>query len=114
MTGILKIVTTTDFGADCDDQKAVSDAIEGLATEEDMGFIVSGPHPAVAAAAIAEKYFLKKGHYPLIALGRQFEKDQRPENQIYSLVDGTPMVEKTSAAVFLAPEDFQRAVDAQI
>jgi hypothetical protein len=114
MTGILKIVTTTDFGADCDDQKAVADAIEGLGAGEEMGFIVSGPHPAVAAAAIAEKYFLTKGHYPLIGLGQQFEKDQRPENQIYSLVDGSPMIGKVIAAVFLTPEEFQRAVDAQI
>lgn len=114
MTGILKIVTTTDFGADCDDQKAVSDGIEALAPGEEMAFIVSGPHPALAGAAIAEKYFLKTGHYPLIGLGKQFEDDKRPENQIYSLVDGAPMVDKTIPATFLSPEDFQRAVDAQI
>lgn len=53
----LKIVTT-DYGADCDDQKAVSDLIESLRSEDgDIAFIVNGPHPQLAAQAIAEKYF---------------------------------------------------------
>jgi 8-oxo-dGTP pyrophosphatase MutT (NUDIX family) len=109
----LKIVTT-DFGADCDDQKAVSGLIESLKPNESIAFIVSGPHPSLAGAAIAEKYHAKTGQWPLLTLGQQFEEDKKPEGEIYGLTDGGAMANKTSAAPVLSQDDFQAAVAAQI
>lgn len=93
MTKTVKIITT-DFGADCDDQKAVSDLIADIKPREVLMFFVSGPHPELAAEAISEKYFAKTGSHPLIALGKQFEEDKKPADQIYSLVDGASMSQR--------------------
>lgn len=110
----LKIVTT-DFGADCDDQKAISDLIESRdTTATTLAFIVSGPHPHLAAQAIAEKYHAKFNAYPLIALGKQFEDDKKAAEEIFSLTDGLPMTEKPALAPVLTLEDLQTAIDSEI
>lgn len=109
-------VVTTDFGADCDDQKAVLGLIEKLKEGKEIAFIVNGPHPDLAAAAIAQKYCQKTGRYPLIATGKQFEEHLLPEDRIYSLVDGEP-IKNFSSPVDIPKvplQDFQYAIDAKV
>jgi NUDIX domain len=110
-------VVTTDFGADCDDQKAVSGLISSLGPGEEMAFIVNGPRPRSAAAAIAEKYHDATGHYPLLTLVQQFGEDKLPEDRVYSLVSATPIGGKNLSSISslrVTTERFQRAIDAQI
>ena len=109
-------VVTTDFGADCDDQKAVSGLIAGLNTGEEIAFIVNGPQPRLAAAAIAQAYHKKTGNYPLIAVGKQFGDDALPSDRVYSLTDGTP-IESSSSFIdttLVSPEQLQGKIDQDV
>ncbi len=112
-------VVTTDFGVNGDDQKAVLGLIERLKVDKggkEIAFIVSGPHPDLAAAAIAQKYHHKTGRYPLIATGKQHEQHLVPKDRIYSLVDGEP-IENCASSVDMQKvslEEFQRTIDAKI
>lgn len=108
-------IVTTDYGADCDDQKAISDLIQSLKPgQNDLGFIVSGPHPQLAAQAIAEKYFSHTGIHPLIAIGTTFEQENKPPEDIFSLIDGVPMLQRPTTAPVLSLENFQSAIDDKI
>lgn len=128
MAKTLRIIKT-DFGADCDDQKAMSDIIAktgfaghiddrkavldmiaAVKPDETLAFIVSGPHPDLAAAAIAEQYHAKTGGWPLLTLGQQFEEDKKSAREIYSLADGGSMADKTVDVPLLSQEDFQAAL----
>ncbi|MDF5719455.1 MAG: hypothetical protein PUP91_02955 [Rhizonema sp. PD37] len=109
-------VITTDFGADCDDQKAVSGLIAGLKQGEEIAFIVNGPQPRLAADAIAQAYHEATGNYPLITTGKQFGEDKIPPTRIYSLVNGTSM-EASSAFinnVLVSPDQFQHKIEQDI
>lgn len=110
-TGKKITIVTTDYGNDRDDQKAVSglivglrldeekaisDLIANLRPDEEIAFIVSGPQPHMAAAAIAEAYLSKTGHYPIIATGQPFEVDKMPEDRIYGPYNGNPVLPRSS------------------
>jgi 8-oxo-dGTP pyrophosphatase MutT (NUDIX family) len=110
-------VVTTDFGVDCDDQKAVSGLISGLEEGDDIAFIVNGPRPRLAAAAIAQKYRDATGRYPLIATGEQYREAEIPEDRIYSLLDGSSIVGGSASfidGVLVPAERFMRTIDADI
>ncbi len=105
-------VVTTDFGADCDDQKAVSGLIAGLKAGTEIAFIVNGPQPRLAAAAIAEAYHEATGAYPLITTGRQFGEDKKPQDRIHSLLDGTSIGASSALVdnVLVSPDQFQSKI----
>lgn len=84
-------VINTDFGGDCDDQKAISQHIAALGPNDRSFFIVSGPHPKQAAEAIAQAYYAKTKKYPDVAFGQQFEQQKVPEEKIFSLINSEPM-----------------------
>jgi hypothetical protein len=109
-------VVTTDFGADCDDQKAVLGLIQKLKKGKEIAFIVGGPHPRLAAAAIAQRYHQATGRYPLITLGQQSREVKIPEDRIYSLVDGKPIRNSASFvdALLVSPQEFQHTIDAKV
>lgn len=88
--GTLSVINT-DFGGDCDDQKAISQHIADLGPDDQSFFVVSGPHPQRASEAIAQAYYAKTGKYPVVALGRQFEAQKVPEEKIFSLINSRPM-----------------------
>lgn len=88
--GTLSVINT-DFGGDCDDQKAISQHIAALGSNDQSFFVVSGPHPKRASEAIAQAYYAKTGEYPGVALGQQFEAQKVPEEKIFSLINSHPM-----------------------
>ncbi|MBY5775280.1 hypothetical protein HFN63_35615 [Rhizobium leguminosarum] len=88
--GTLSVINT-DFGGDCDDQKAISQHIAALGPNDQSFFVVSGPHPQRASEAIAQAYYAKTGKYPVVALGQQFEAQKVPEEKIFSLINSERM-----------------------
>lgn len=117
-------VVTVDFGEDCDDQTAIVNLIAGMEKNEELAFIVGGPQPKAAAAAIAQKYYEVTGKYPLIAVETQLEEElplrnellSEDENRIFSLMDGNPMASSFPSVNTrsFSLEKFQQKIDEKI
>lgn len=108
-------IVATDFGADCDDQKAISQAIAALGPREEIAFVVGGPHPPRAAEAIAQSYHEKAGKYPIVALATQFEQNKVPEDKIFSLKNGEAMLgQEVNGFKPVGLEEFHKNIDYRI
>lgn len=84
-------VVTSDYGAECDDQKAFSQFVAGLKKGDEVFVMAGGPQPAQAARAMAQAVKNKTGKYPVTAEARPFESNKTPKEKIFSLVNGRPI-----------------------
>ncbi|MBX5242848.1 hypothetical protein [Rhizobium sp. NLR22b] len=82
---------TSDFGAECDDQKAWSQFVAQLKPGDEVFVMAGGPQPSQAARAMAQAVWKKTGRYPVTAEATQFEGHKTPKEKIFSLVDGKPI-----------------------
>jgi hypothetical protein len=80
------IEVRTDTPQDCDDQADILRRINNLKDGQEITFVVDSEK---AAIAVAEVYILKKGHWPLIAIGKSAER----ELPSHSLLDGKPIAD---------------------
>ena len=105
-------IVTSDYGAECDDQKAWSQFVTHLQERDAVFVMAGGPQPSEAARAMAQAVKNKTDRYPVTAEATQFEGHKTPKEKIFSLADGKPIYDqKLPGFAPVEREEWQGRID---
>lgn len=99
----------SDLGPDCDDPALVLLALKQGNPQDKYYFVVSGPHPELAAKAIAQAA-QSMNRQCTIALGTTFEQDKFPKENMFSLINDRPIADQPVEFKTVSLDDRQRLI----